>query len=120
MQVFHEHALIALKYMKTGKLQESHSMAMVCKTVFESVNAKTGKQTTTWSKIKFHNANVKYPKTTTLYYKNDTVVRSKHLKLNVPYEKQLTTSPTAVCENNKRPPNASNKMRPQEMRSAKR
>jgi hypothetical protein len=99
--------------MRTGKLQETHSMAMVCKTAFESVNDKTGKHETMRTKTKLHNANVKYTKTTTPYNKNDNVVRSKHLKLNVPYAWQLATSPNATTA-------CAKKKKPHDLRSAKR
>lgn len=113
MPVFHEHALIALKNMTTGKLQETHSMAMVCKTAFESANDKIVKHKPTGTKIKFHIANVKCTKTTTPYTKNDNVMRSKHLKLNVPYANQLATSPNAIAA-------CANKKKPHDLRSAKR
>ena len=105
MQVFHEHALIAPTNMTSGKLQETHSMAMVCKTTFESANDKNGKHKPMGTKIKFHNANVKCTKTTTPYTKNNNVVRNKHLKLNVPSASQLATSPntTAMYANKKKP-----------------
>jgi hypothetical protein len=59
MQVFHERDHIVTTNMKTIKLRATHSMAMVCKTAFESVNDKTIKHKRTWIKIKFHNTNVK-------------------------------------------------------------
>ena len=121
MQVSHEHALIVPKNMTTGNLQETHSMAMVCKTAFESTNDNNAKHKPTGTKIKFHNANVKCTKITTPYTKNDNVVRSKHLKLNVPYVKQLvpSTSATAGCVNKKRPFDESDKMKPHVLKSAK-
>jgi hypothetical protein len=57
-----------------------------------------------------------------LYYKNDNVVRSKHLKLNMPYKRQLAMLPTAtaVCANKKWSSDESDKMMTHDLRSARR
>jgi hypothetical protein len=98
------------------KLHKIHFMAMVYKTDFEHENDKRGR-----NKVKLDHVNVKYTKTTTTYYKNDNVVRSKQSKLNVPYVKQLATSQTAtaVCANKKRPSAKSDKTKKLTSRSAK-
>jgi hypothetical protein len=121
MQVFHELARIVVKTMKIIKLHKIHSMAMVCKTAFESTNDIVVKNKTPWTKSKLHIANAKKTKMATLFGKNNNVARNKHSKLNVLSKKQLapSTSATVECVNKKRPSDESDKRKPRVLRSAK-
>jgi hypothetical protein len=123
MQVLHELVRIVAKSMKISKLHKTHFMATVYKTASGNVNDYVAKLRIKWTKSKLHNAKITMSITmTTPFYKSDNTERNKPLKPNVRYKQPQKPSmnATAVCVNEKRPSDESDKRKPPNKRSAKR